>query len=50
MAGVDLEFLLGVVLFLCGTWLAGRAFRIVKLPAILGELFAGILLAGRRCL
>jgi len=44
MAGVDIEFLLGVVLFLCGTWLSGRFFRLIKLPGILGELFAGILL------
>jgi len=44
MAGVDYDFLLGVVLFLCATWFSGRAFKQVRLPAILGEFMMGLLL------
>ena len=49
MAGVPIEQLLLVAAFLCVVWCIGRAFRKLKLPAILGELLAGIVL-GPNCL
>ena len=44
MAGIPIEQLLLVAAFLCIVWCAGRLFRSMKLPAILGELLAGIVL------
>jgi len=44
MAGVVFDLLAGVVLFLFFVWGLGRTFRLLHLPGILGELFAGILL------
>jgi Kef-type K+ transport system membrane component KefB len=44
MAGVPWEHMAGVVLFLYSIWMLGRLFRACRLPAILGELLAGILL------
>ena len=44
MAGVSFDLLAGAVIFLAFVWGLGRVFRMVKLPAILGELFAGIIL------
>ena len=49
MAGVSFDLLFGVALYLMSVWGAGRAFRLCTLPAILGELLAGILL-GPECL
>ena len=43
MAGVDFGLLAGVVFFLFAVWGAGRLFRRLSLPSILGELIAGIL-------
>ena len=44
MAGVDFLFLAGVVLFLFAIWLCGRAFELMRLPGILGQVLIGILL------
>ena len=44
MAGVSFDLLMGAVLFLFGVWGTGRVFRKMTLPAILGELAAGIFL------
>ena len=44
MAGVTFDILFGVVLYLMSVWGCGRVFRICTLPAILGELLAGIVL------
>jgi len=48
MAGVDVNLLLLVTLFLMGVWLAGRLFAVIKMPRILGELLAGIIM-GPEC-
>ena len=42
MAGVSFDILFGVVLYLMSVWGAGRLFKMATLPAILGELLAGI--------
>ena len=44
MAGVSFDLLMGAVIFLFGVWGTGRIFRKITLPAILGELAAGIFL------
>jgi len=44
MAGVTFDILFGVVLYLMSVWGCGRIFRLCTLPAILGELLAGIVL------
>ena len=44
MAGVSFDILFGVVLYLMSVWGAGRLFKMATLPAILGELLAGIVL------
>jgi len=49
MGGVAFDHLASVVLFLFCVWAFGRAFRSAKLPAVLGEFFAGVLL-GPNCL
>ena len=48
MSGVDIDHLLLVACFLAVVWLTGRLFRVIRLPGILGELLAGILL-GPKC-
>ena len=49
MGGVAFDHLASVVLFLFSVWAFGRIFRVIKLPAVLGEFFAGVLL-GPNCL
>ena len=44
MAGVSFDILFGVVLYLMSVWGCGRLFRKCTLPAILGEILAGIVL------
>ncbi len=48
MAGIDIEQLLLVSLFLAAVWMLGRLFSVARLPRILGELVAGMLL-GPEC-
>ena len=44
MAGVSFDLLIGMMFFLIAVWGSGRMFRMVALPAILGEFLAGVLL------
>ena len=44
MAGVSFDLLIGMMVFLIAVWGSGRMFRMVALPAILGEFLAGVLL------
>lgn len=48
MGGVAFEHLTLVVLFLFAVWLLGRVFKMAKLPAVLGEFMAGLML-GPNC-
>jgi len=48
MGGINFENLALVVLFLFAVWAMGRIFRQIKLPAVLGEFLAGLLL-GPNC-
>ena len=44
MAGVSFDLLIGMMFFLVAVWGSGRVFRMIALPAILGEFLAGVLL------
>ena len=43
MAGVSFDLLIGMMLFLIAVWGSGRVFRMIALPAILGEFLAGVI-------
>jgi len=47
MAGFDFDVALWSALFLVAVWGLGRTFALIKLPPILGQLMAGILLGPR---